>query len=395
MTRKIVALLLIALLLFSLPACKEEPQNTHLDWVSIPSSAALGTALSESGCYYNLNGLLHYVDLAIGTSVILCQKPGCKHEHGLEGAAQCDADIRSSWMVFGNDTLYYVDRNTLYSRNATGGEMRELGVLAKKLVEEGISVDVFPLAVSNGYLYYEGTINEIKQSASGGTSSTSSGSCFGRFNLAQRKDELLVVLEQERYDEGIKVFAVRENGILYKYEEGLDPGQDWLETETKKRTEALRKMFVQIKQLDLTTGETTVLHTTTYSECKSVLALENGKIIYNKPSNGIEHVISSYDLNTGKVETVYKGEFSSSYYGKGYWQRYKLLDAKTAEYHIYDMNTGKTLPYELEGNFTVTNKSEYGLVMLDFVTGIRSYVSLESLADGLQESDLKFLYSNS
>jgi len=71
------------------------------------------------------------------------------------------------------------------------------------------------------------------------------------------------------------------------------------------------------------------------------------------------------------------------------------LDAQTAEYHIYDMNTGKTLPYELEGNFTVTNKSEYGLVMLDFVTGIRSYVSLESLADGLQESDLKFLYANS
>ena len=154
-------------------------------------------------------------------------------------------------------------------------------------------------------------------------------------------------------------------------------------------------MSVQIKHLDLTTGETTVLHTTTQSECKAVLDLENGKIIYNKPSNGIEHVISSYDLNTGKVETVYKGEFSSSYYGKGYWLRTKWLDAKTAEYHIYDMNTGKKLPYELEGNFTVTNKSAYGLVMLDFVTGIRSYVSLGSLADGLQESDLKFLYANS
>ena len=396
MTRKIVALLLIAVLMLSLPACKENVQNTHLDWLYIPSSAATG-ALTEDGYYYARNSILNYADLATGTSVVLCQKPGCKHEYGLEGAAKCDAEVRAQFMVFSNDTLYYVDRGTLYSRNATGGDLKELGTLAKELIEKGISVDVFPKAVYNGYLYYEGTIKEIKQTASGGTSSTSAGSCFGRFNLALRKDELLVVLEQERYDEGIKVFAVRENGILYKYEEGLDPGQDWLETETKKRTEARNKMSVQIKHLDLTTGETTVLLTTTYSECKAVLDLENGKIIYNKPSNGDECEISSYDLNTGKVETVYKGEFSLSHYGQGYWLGTKWLDAqgKTAERHIYDMNTEKTLPYELEGNFTVTNKSEYGLVMLDFVTGIRSYVSLESLADGLQEEDLKFLYGNS
>ena len=394
MTKKIVALLLIAVLLLSLPACKEEPKNTHSDWVYISSSPSMG-ALTENGYYYERNSILNYADLATGTSVVLCQKPGCKHDYGLEGAAQCDAEVRAQFMVFSNDTLYYVDRNTLYSRNATGGEMRELGTLAKKLVEKGTSVDVFPLAVSNGYLYYEGTINEIKQSASGGTSSTSSGSCFGRFNLAQRKDELLVVLEQERYDEGIKVFAVRENGILYKYEEGLDPGQDWLETETKKRTEALRKMSVQIKHLDLTTGETTVLLTTTYSECKAVLDLENGKIIYNKPSNSDEGEIRSYDLNTGKVETVYKGEFSLSHYGQGYWLRIKWLDAQTAERHVYDMNTGKTLPYELKGNFGVVNKSEYGLVVLNSITGVFSFLSYDSLADGLQESDLKFLYSNS
>ena len=396
MTKKIVALLLIALLLFSLPACKENVQNTHLDWLYIPSSAATG-ALTEDGYYYARNSILNYADLATETSVVLCQKPGCKHELGLEGAAQCDAEVRAQRMVFGNDTLYYVDLGTLYSRNATGGDLKELGTLAKELVEEGTSVDVYPLAVSNGYLYYEGTIKEIKQTASGGTSSTSAGSCIGRFNLALRKDELLVVLRQEKFIEGVEVIAARENGILYKYEEGLDPEQDWKETEAKKYTEALNKMSVQFKHLDLTTGETTVLLTTTHSECKSVLDLENGKIIYNKPSNGAEYEITSYDLNTGKVETVYKGDFSSSYYGKGYWLRTKWLDAqgKTAERHIYDMNTEKTLPYELKGNFTVINKSEYGLVMLDFVTGIRSYVSLESLADGLQEEDLKFLYSNS
>ena len=389
MTRKIVALLLIGVLLLSLPACKEEPKNTHLDWLYIPSSATMGT-LSETGYYNSLNGVLTYSDIATGTSVVLCQKAGCKHEHGLEGNDRCDAELSTPWMVFGNDTLYYVDRNTLFSRNATGGEMRELGTLAKKLIEKGISVDVFPLAASNGYLYYEGTILESKQTASGGTSSTSSGSCIGRFNLAQRKDELLVVLEQAEYSEKVEVIAARENGILYLYQEGLDPEQDWTKVDAKKRLEAQKKMPVHIKHLNTATGETTVLFTTTYAECKTVHTLENGKIFYGG-GNGT----SSYDLNTEKSESFYKGEFSSSYYGKGYWQRKKLLDAQTAEYHIYDMNTGKTLPYELKGNFTVTNKSANGMVMMDFVTGIYSYVSFDSLADGLQESDLKPLYTNS
>ena len=392
MTKKIASLLLIGVLLLSLPACKEEPKNTHSDWVF--NSSSMG-ALTEDGYYYEQSGILNYADLATGTSVVLCQKPGCKHEYGLEEAAQCDAEVLAQFMVFSNDTLYYVDRGTLYSRNATGGELKELGTLAKELVEDGISVDVSPKAVSNGYLYYGGGIKEIKQTASGGTSSTSAGTCFGRFNLALRKDELLVVSESERYNEVTKVIAVRENGLLYKYQEGLDPEINWKDIKGKEYTEALYKTTVQIGHLDLTTGETTVLLTTTYSECKSVLALENGKIIYNKPSNGIEHVISSYDLNTGKVETVYKGEFSSSYYGKGYWLRTKWLDAQTAERHIYDMNTGKTLPYELKGNFGVVNKSEYGLVVLSSITGVFSFLSYDSLADGLQEEDLKFLYANS
>jgi hypothetical protein len=394
MTRKIVALLLITLLLLSLPACKEETKDTHLDWVFIPSSASVGV-LTEDGYYYERSGILNYADLATGTSVILCQKPGCKHEYGLEGAAQCDAEMPTMWMVFGNDTLYNIYRNTLYSRNATGGELKELGTLAKELVEEGISVDVFPLSVSNGYLYYYGSIKETEQTASGGTSSVQVGSCTGRFNLAQRKDEILLASRQERSKEGGELIAARENGILYLHREGLDPKYNWKEMETKEYMEALYKTTVQIRHLDLTTGETAVLYTTTYGECKTVHALENGKIYYGGTYDG-GYRTCSYDLNTGKVETVYKGEFSSSYYGKGYWQRSKWLDAKTAERHIYDMNTGKTLPIALSSNYYVVNQSDCGMVM--YYNNLSThdghyYISYDSLADGLQEADLKFLYN--
>ena len=390
MEKKIFALVLVAFLLLSLPACKEESPNTHLDWISIPSSGTTG-AMSDTGFYDKRNGVLTYIDFATGASVVLCQKPGCRHEHGLEGDARCDAQIDGSWMVFGNDRLYYIESyNTLCSRNAIGGELEELGMLAKELVKDRKSVSVSPLLVSNGYLYYEGTIMVSEQNGSG-TSSTSAGSCIGRFNLAQRKDELLVVLEQERTSEKIEVIAARENGLFYLYQEGLSADRDWSKVPTKERSEALKTMPTYIKHLNIATGETTVLFTSTYSECKTVNAVENGKIFYS--GNGI----SIYDLATGKVESIYTGDFSSSYYGKGYWKQTKWLDAKTAEIQIYDMNTGKTLPHEPVGTLGLINRSDHGMVMYynnhSTIDG-NFFVSYESLADGLRESDLKLLYTN-
>ena len=139
----------------------------------------------------------------------------------------------------------------------------------------------------------------------------------------------------------------------------------------------------------------TVLYTTTYGECKSIHTVENGKIYYGGTYDG-GYGTCTYDLNTGKVETVYKGDFSSSYYGKSYWQRSKWLDAKTGEIQIYDMKTGNTLPIALSGNYWVINKSANGMVMYYNNRSTHDgyyYISYESIADGLQESDLKLLYN--
>ena len=396
--KRIITLLLTVLLMSALTACETKPgtpQDNHLDWVYVPETAEMG-AVSENGYYYRHNGFLNYADFATGKSAVLCAKPGCKHEYDPLEVDICDADMTllSSTFCFADDTLYYLGReNLLCSRDATGGSMKELGTVAKELIDDGKSVQVWIRAVCNGYLYYSGVIEERKQNSSGGNTYTTEGYCIGRFNVAQRKDEILVILEDVGSSENITLYAARENGVIYLYEEGIGPAEDWEDVDMMNRLEAQKKMPVHIKHLDLTTGETTVLLTTTYSECKSILDLENGKIIYNKPSNGDECKISSYDLNTGKVETVYEGEFSSSYFGQGYWLRTKWLDAQTAERHIYDMNTGKTLPYELKGNFGVVNKSEYGLVVLNPITGVFSFLSYDSLADGLQEADLKYLYA--
>ena len=401
MTRKIVALLLIAVLLLSLPACKEEPQSgTHLDWVFV-----MGTnqgVLTEEGYYYsNENSVLCYADIATGNSVVLCQKVGCKHVYGLEGKERCDAelDINASTLMFENDKLYYADHeNTLWSRNATGAELTELGMLAKKFVEEQKSVHFVSLsAICNGYLYYCGNISETKVNGGGepGPNGNVVGQYISRYNLAQRKEEILVHLEMKNYAESIQPIAVRETGVLYLYQEGLDPQKDW--EDAKAKVEAMKTMLVEVRYLDLTTGKTTTLLSGTYSQYQTFIALENGKLYYagNASTN---RGVRSYDLATGKDTVFYDGELSSTYYGNGYWLRSKWLDAQTAERHIYDTNTGKTSPCELNGNFYTLHQSTHGLVMYYNDRSTRDgfyYISYASLADGLQEADLKFLYVNS
>ena len=400
--KKITALVLTLLLLFALAACEKKPdasKDNHLDWIYTSGTANYG-ALTEDGYYYRGNGVLNYMDLATGKSVVLCQKVGCKHQHGLEDEERCDAELDDSRMFFDNDTLYYTNSyNTLYSRNATGGELKELGMLAKELVEEKKSVSADLSAICNGYLYYFGHIYEIEESKDVflGSGGTKKGYCIGRYNIAQRKDEILVLEDDLKVSEWIDLVAVRETGVLYLHFEGLDPEKNWDNQE--ERLEAKKTMAVHIKHLDHMTGETTILLSTTFAKTSSVSIVENGKLFYVKSIDGT-HELHSYDLATGNDTVFYDGERSSTPYGKGYWLRTKWLDAqgKTAERHIYDANTGKAFPCELSGHFWVMDRSAHGMVMFyDNHSTISGYffLSYDSLADGLQESDLKFLYSNS
>ena len=184
--------------------------------------------------------------------------------------------------------------------------------------------------------------------------------------------------------------------MIYLYLEGLDPEQDWDKVDAKKRSEARKKMPVHIKYLNVATGETTTILTATYADVSYIGDVDNGKLYYRKSLNDGNYngEIHSYDLVTGKDTVVYT-DVSPSSLGGGYWLSTKHIDAKTTEFRIYDLNTGKTVPYELKEHFWVKNRSEYGLVVLNYITDTYSFLSYDSLADGLQEEDLKFLYSNS
>ena len=400
--KKITALLLALLLVSALTACETKPdtsQNSHLDWVYFQSTGNMG-AITENGYYYKHDGLLKYYDFATGKSAILCAKPGCDHVYDPWSEDTCDADITlaNSEMLFENDTLYYLGhKNILCSRDATGGSLKELGTLANKLIEEGKFVYARLMALCNGYVYYEGTIQQMEQNSSGGTTSTTSGYCIGRFNIAQRKDEILVLLEDADLSEGIDLYAARENGVIYLYEEGIGPVQDWENADVQKRLEAKRKMPVHIKHLNLATGETTTILTATGAELSSISNVENGKLFYKKRLNVGDSTceVHSYDLATGKDAVVFT-DVNPSTLGKGYWLCTKWLDAKTAEYRFLDMNTRKTLPFELSGHFGTMARSAHGMVMYynnhSTLDGYY-FLSYDSLADGLQEADLKLVYN--
>ena len=400
--KRIAALLLALLLVFALAACEAKPdasQDNHLDWVYILGAGNQGSAVTKDGCYYIYMALLYYTDFATEKSTVLCTKAGCAHKADDEDNP-CDADMpfNGRYMFFEDNTLYYLgDENVLCSRDATGGSLKEWGMLGKKFVEEGKGLFVYPLALCNGYLYYEAEIIE-KEDTDGGMSTTDTNTTYiGRYDIAKQKDEIVILLEDGGYYESIEPYAARENGLIYLYMEGLGPKQDWENVDAKKRLEARKKMPVHIKHLDLATGETTTILTAVYGDVSSVSSVGDGKLFYSKGLNdGVNtREVHSYDLVTGK-DTVIFTDVSPASLGKGYWRCVKYLDytdPNSAQIHLYDMNTGKVIPYELEEDFSVISQSEYGLVVTNFRTGNYSYISYDSLADGLQESDLMFLYS--
>ena len=402
--KKMTALLLALLLVFALAACETKPdtsQDSHLDWVYIPSSSNNG-AVTKDGCYYIYMGLLSYTDFATKKSAVLCAKPGCPHKADDE-ENPCDADMpfNGDQMFFENDTLYYLgDENVLCSRDATGGSLKEWGMLGKKFVEEGKVVFAFPLALCNGYLYYQADLVDKEDIEDVISNADAKTTCIVRYNIAKQKDEIIVLLEDKGYYENIKPYAARENGVIYLYAEGLGSEQDWEQVDAKKRSEARKKMPVHIKHLNLATGETTTILTATYGDVSAIANVEDGKLYYAKSLNDGTNTrdVHSYDLVIGK-DTVVFTEVLPVSLGKGYWRCTKYLDytdSNSAQVYMYDANTGKTLPFELSGHFGTRNQSAHGMIMYyhkdQSTYDGNYYISYDSLADGLQEEDLMFLH---
>ena len=380
---RIVVMLLVVFLVLALPACKEElagEKDTHLDWTYVFENTTKG-ALSQNGYYYVDSIALKYIDFATRKTVVLCAKAGCSH-----GTQECDAFIRGlgSGMYYWNDTLYYTEGGSqVYSRNAAGGELKKVGVLAQKHVKDGKSVEINKIAVCEGYLYYVAELKGNRKEDTGTTVITTVGQCIGRLDLSTGKDEILVELAKYSKDsEKLILCAVRENGIIYQQWEGVEKG---LSQEDK--VEAVRNMSTTVNYYNTEMKETKTLFTKPLNDCVAVSMVADGKLYFRTLDSQTAY---SYDLVAGTEELIHdKGK--ATQLGGGYLH---CPDPKASgDYYLYDLNTKAKLPNEVDVVPWIWNISDTGFVFNMTTTSTVYYVYHKDLSDGLQESDLIPLYS--
>ena len=395
--KKWIAIVLVLLLLGSLAACSEKPAvsgGDHSDWVWVPDGITYG-ALTDTGFYYVNYCFLSYFDFAANASTVLCYNAGCRHED-----EQCDAYLRGAGnrpMYFYNDRLYYLDvfEPTLYSRNAIGMELTKIATLGTKYLEGQKVVKIRSGAIAGGYLYYGATVSAVTVDENGNNTRRMERDYIGRVNLSTGKDEILVEEFYDNQHEKLSLCAVRENEVLLSRMEGMED----MNSKDPGYIEAVSKIYATKEHWNGETGETTVLFRKTIRECSGIKKISNGKMYFTThgsiQAEDAGHTYS-YDLNTGKEEKVCP--YRTSYQMCGTYTQ--CIDAEK-NVVLFDMATGNMLPYELGKSAYVYNVSDKGCVIgyyayAEDVSGQERrfyYVTLDSLADGLQEADLQYIYT--
>jgi len=294
-------------------------------------------------------------------------------------------------MYFANDRLYYIDQlePVLYSRNATGIELKKIGTIGTKYIEEQKAVKIGKCAVAGGYLYYEADVTAKITDEEGVVTAKLERASIGRIHLSTGKDEILIEQLYDKQSVKLILCAARENGILLNRWEGMEE----IDRDDPAYVDATGKIPVTLEQWNGETGETTVLFRKTMNECSGIKMVSGGKVYY-KSLGGSEAdggFTYSYDLSTGKEETACPHR-TRWHLGGSYAQ---CTDPETGKTIIYDMAADKKLPFELAKTGTVWNVADNGFVLsLSSEEEMAYYFVLQTaLADGLQESDLIPLYT--
>ena len=395
--KKWFSIILILFLLGSLAACSEKPAvsgGDHSDWVWVRDGITYG-ALTDTGFYYVDYCFLSYFDFAANASTVLCYNAGCRHED-----EQCDAymfAMANRPMYFFDDRLYYFSQTepTLYSRNAIGIDLKKIGTVGTKYIEEQKTVKIGHCAIAGGYLYYEADVYSATTDENGASMLMVEREYVGRINLTTGKDEIIIEEIHDKQHEKLILCAARANGVLLNRWEGMEE----MDRKDPAYTDVLGKIPVTLEQWSGESNETTVLFRKTINECSGIKMVSGAKVYYTSYSSSKEDNAGytySYDLNSGKTETACPHR--TRWHLGGVYVQCNDLEGNV---FLYDMSAGKTLPYELNRTANVYNVSDKGYVMwltVDTEDGSSKerrfyYVTLDSLADGLQEADLQYIYT--
>ena len=387
---KIVSMLLVLLTVLSLCACtkKEEPEKN--EWVS--ASVSREGAISDTGYYYlNNRNLLHYVDFESGTNVCLCSKAGCTHD-----GDGCEAEIPGnlgvlSTMFFWNGGIYFTSIDEygrgLYRRNADGTGQSKVVTLCEKYMKEDSEIDVNALGftVAGNYVYYYTEIRAVVKEGNVGTYQTVLGALL-RVDLRTGKEEVVVENRDYQKNKRLSPIAVRNDSAIYAVTSYPD-----VEYGAENYDELLNQSPVQVLQWSAETGESKVLLEKTRKELGSTITCYGGNL-YCRPDDNQY----SIDLETGTLKKVVENgslyEFNADFA--------LLFDDTNGKRPIKNLKTGELLPNEYEGYWLQVKGYTDDMLILTYIVEYEdrskdeyfTFISVESLADGLQKEDAAEFY---
>ena len=383
MKKAIFVVLLLALPVSLLAGCGEEKPS---DQQAAPRTM-MNSVFTDEGYYYEDNGRLHFFDFTSGQTVCLCSRAGCKHEDTL-----CDAFVSGpvSFFVW-EDKLYYVCGDMsgetsgmkLYRRDLDGTGLYEVGTLCEEFIKEKKVITPNYFAAANGKLYYGAEI-ENRPGPGEVAFENLDRSVIRSMDLKTGKEETLAEHKEAR----LIMWAISGEKLLY--EEQHIP-RNYKDPDFKEQVQASSTF---LRQYDLTSGENKLLMEKKIKDGLSYKWIKGSKLYYNR---------SIYDLRTGE-ETLLTDEEGLTFINEKYALRYERDEERPGEgwQYIYDLQQKKDLPMEMDGGISIPAKTEDKMVIRvrrsvpGSTTGSSNtycYVPVEALADGLQESDCKEIYT--
>lgn len=397
-TLRILVIVCTLAIIFAMPACTNDAQNKvdHLSWKWVSNSHRAGALLNQV-YFYNSDGLLTATDIETKDSIVLCSEIGCEHTNE---ACPAKLSIMTKIFVWG-EHIYCIDGNRygmhLYRRNFAGDGLMRVCSLGTKYMEDQKNVEIEQCVLAGNVLYYKGHVEgQVLDEKSGTYTVQRVMDYIGRIDLKTGREDIIFEEEISNSLERITLCAAQEECVMIFHWNGTSVPVD----EPSYSIES-KKSPVELKYWHKAANTLTSIFQKKLEDCTEIKVIDNGKVYYKTMVNtetkdpGLTY---SYDLNTGKETLVDHGAMLW-YLGGGYALR---KEERTQIWTVFNLHSGEELPNEIQELLLITNISDQGVVLERLLIEddtnqvkerICCFITYESLADGLQEADLQYMYT--
>lgn len=370
-------------------------------WINIEPFQARKSAVAFGGyyhCFEMESQFLAFTDINNGVTVILCSKPGCKHnEAPAREQDECDAYLGSAvFLLYAyGDKIYYNSDDDgysgvdLYSRNADGTGKQKIADLGADYVTSKSSITIPYYLPVGEQLYYKIDVDESVLRDDGVYEVQTVKQVLMRLNLTTGKETLI----GEFTDESAHMIAAREDQLLFYTVGKNDPDTSGGSMDREDRY----KLPVCLKVWDENAKQTDVIFEKTAKECSGEGFVVGSKYYYNGfalDEEGKEYSgWFAYDLAT---EVIEKSELNT------YPLNGRFLLYGTS---VYDVQEKTSLPNDFSAQgLQILDRGGEGFVLekvyykesnggwqeADYI--VYAYVTYDAMTDGLQSADcLDFL----